>query len=389
MKVFSHSRWLLIFMTVVLAFALPMPSTATAAAALPMTVTNKSGSASPVHLYVVGVQLSTGRLGYADSSGRFHPWKLPRAGGPVAAPDVSIAGPRNGAKKRVALPRGMSGRIYFSFAKRLSFRLVPGGLVQPAPWNPSDPSHQIRFDWSEFTLDGGGLWLNSSQVDQFAAPHTVSVTSTAAKTTSAGAVKPGGFAAVVRAIKADKAFARTVVTGADGQVLRVLAPGKAVAAGLFQADYLKPAIDKAWSTYRGRALTVVPAANGPRFHGRTQGNQLVFRNAAGRVVASFAKPSSTDVWNCDGALFAPNDRVRGPIARTLCAALHRGTLATVHTQPSSAKGYYQTSPANLYSRAIHAQMRDGKAYGFAFDDVQNQESLVHAAKPRSAGIVLG
>jgi len=31
MKVFSHSRWLLIFMTVVLAFALPMPSTATAA----------------------------------------------------------------------------------------------------------------------------------------------------------------------------------------------------------------------------------------------------------------------------------------------------------------------------------------------------------------------
>ena len=385
----SRSRWLLLSVALALTLSMPARASASAAGALPLSVTNKSGSASAVHLYVIGVDLTTGRLGYADSSGRFHAWKLPRSGGPVAAPEVSISGPRNGATKRIALPRSMSGRIYFSYAKRLSFKLVPGGLVQPAPWNASDPSHAIRFDWSEFTLDGGGLWLNSSQVDQFAAPHTVSVTSTSGRTISTGAVKTGGFKAVVRALKADKAFARTVVTGSDGTVLRVLAPGKAAASGLLKDDYLKPSIDKAWSTYRSRALTVVPATNGPRYIGRTKGEQLVFSNSAGQRVASFAKPSSSDVWDCDGALFAPNDQVRGPIARTLCAALHRGTLATVHTQPGSAKNFYKTSPANKYSRAIHAQMKDGKAYGFAFDDVQNQESLVHSAKPRSAGITLG
>ena len=34
-------------------------------------------------------------------------------------------------------------------------------------------------------------------------------------------------------------------------------------------------------------------------------------------------------------------------------------------------------------------MVDGKAYGFAFDDVGGFESLVHDGDPRSAGIILG
>jgi hypothetical protein len=43
---------------------------------------------------------------------------------------------------------------------------------------------------------------------------------------------------------------------------------------------------------------------------------------------------------------------------------------------------------NQYSRKIHAQMVDGKAYGFAFDDVGTHEALVHDGNPQQAFITL-
>ena len=69
--------------------------------------------------------------------------------------------------------------------------------------------------------------------------------------------------------------------------------------------------------------------------------------------------------------------------------MQRTTLGTLDTQPSGkAADFYRGDPANCYARVIHDQMVDGKAYAFAFDDVQNQESLVHSGDPRQAGIVM-
>jgi len=116
---------------------------------------------------------------------------------------------------------------------------------------------------------------------------------------------------------------------------------------------------------------------------------MSFTDTTGKTVASFTKPSTANVWGCDGALGAPNDQVVGPIARTLCAALTRGTLGTLDTQPSGGAGdFYKNNPADTYAKVIHDNMIDGKAYAFAFDDVQNQESLVHDGDPRQAGITL-
>lgn len=50
--------------------------------------------------------------------------------------------------------------------------------------------------------------------------------------------------------------------------------------------------------------------------------------------------------------------------------------------------FYKTGPYNPYAKAVHAAMSDGKAYAFAFDDVAQQESLLHDAKPRSVTITL-
>ncbi|MEU4556889.1 beta-1,3-glucanase family protein [Actinoplanes sp. NPDC023936] len=356
---------------------------------LPLTVTNDSGRDDDVYLYVLGTDLTTGKLGYAEKSGTFTPWT---GGGavPAPAPDVSIPGPGINGSTTIQIPENLSGRIYFSFGRKLDFRVTAGGLVQPAPWAGGDPNRDILFDWSEFTLNDSGLWLNSSQVDMFAVPHVVSV-SNGTRTIRTGEVKPGGRQRVIDAITADSAFAKSVVTGSDGTVLRVLAPGKAADAGLMSPSYLDPYITSAWSAYRDRTLTVVPFTDQPgvKYLGRTSGDVLSFTDTAGKTVASFTKPSTANVWGCDGALAAPNDAVVGPIARTLCAALQRTTLGRLDTQPSgTATDFYQGELTNVYAREIHANMVDGKAYAFAFDDVQNQESLVHDGDPQAAGITL-
>ena len=59
---------------------------------LPVTVTNTSGRGEAVYLYVLGVNLSTGRLGYVNAGGTFTAWTGGRTP-PSPAPDVSIAGP--------------------------------------------------------------------------------------------------------------------------------------------------------------------------------------------------------------------------------------------------------------------------------------------------------
>src|SRR4051812_25036092 len=136
-----------------LAVALPMallavgtPAQAVGPNLLPFTVTNSTGRGDAVYLYVLGVNLSTGRLGYVNAGGGFVNWP---AGGspPTPAPDVSIGGPGNGGSTTIQVPRGVSGRVYFSLGQKLNFYLTPDGLVQPAPWAGGDSNRDILFDW--------------------------------------------------------------------------------------------------------------------------------------------------------------------------------------------------------------------------------------------------
>ena len=139
-------------------------------------------------------------------------------------------------------------------------------------FGPFPGTEHVDFD----ALNDAGLWLNSSQVDMFAVPHEVSVQGGDGRTLRTGAVKAGGRQRVIDAIRKQPGFEKTVHTGPDGTVLRVLSPGKAADAGLFSATYLDPYIAKAWQAYAGKTLTVVPFGDRPdtRFFGRTSGNVM-------------------------------------------------------------------------------------------------------------------
>ncbi|MGW2259165.1 glycoside hydrolase family 64 protein [Streptomyces sp. NPDC001780] len=365
-------------------------NTAAVPATIPITITNKSGRNDRVYLYNLGTDLATGRQGWADANGTFHPWP---AGGnpPTPAPDASIAGPANGQSLTIRLPK-FSGRVYFSYGQKLDFRLTTGGLVQPAVQNPSDPNRNILFNWTEYTLNDGGLWINSTQVDMVSAPYAVGVKLANGTTKNTGHLKPGGYNAFYNALKSQSGgWANLIQTRSDGTILRALSPGHAVGTGVLPASVMNDYINRVWTKYASSTLTVTPFKDQPntKYFGRVSGNVMNFTNGAGAVVTSFQKPDADSVFGCHKLLDAPNDAVRGPISRTLCAGYNRSTLLSNPNQPDADNAnFYKDAVTNHYARAIHAQMADGKAYAFAFDDVGNHESLVTDGNPQAAFITL-
>lgn len=356
-------------------------------ATIPLTVTNNSDRGDQVYLYVLGER--NGDMGYADASGTFHPW--PNAGStPTPAPDASIAGPARGQSKTIQLPK-LSGRVYFSYGQKMTFQVVlDGRLVQPAVQNPSDPNRNIMFNWTEYTLNDAGLWINSTQVDFFSAPYQTGLRKSTGEILHTGMLKPNGFQNVVNSLNNTSGWNNLEHTAPDGSVLRVMSPGHAIGEGRISTGVMQAYVDAVWSKYSSATLTVVPYAHEParKFFGRVSGNVMTFTNTSGAQVASFNKPSAASIFGCAGDLPAPNNDV-GAISRTLCAGLNRSTLLLGETHPGPSKAtFYQDARTNYYAKFVHQQMADGKAYAFAFDDVEAQESLVHDGNPTAAYIQL-
>ncbi|MFD3456927.1 glycoside hydrolase family 64 protein [Streptomyces sp. NPDC058691] len=359
-------------------------------ATIPLTITNNSGRSGPVYLYDLGTELSSGRQGWADANGTFHAWP---AGGnpPTPAPDASIAGPANGQSVTIRMPK-FSGRLYFSYGQKLVFKVTTGGLVQPAVQNPSDPNRDILFNWTEYTLNDAGLWINSTQVDMVSAPYAVGVRLADGSVKSTGHFKPGGYTGFFDALRARPGgWAGLIQTRSDGTVLRALSPGHGIETGALPRTIMDDYVNRVWQKYTSSTLTVTPFGDQPgtKYFGRVSGNVMNFTNSSGAVVTSFQKPDADSVFGCYKLLDAPNDLVRGPISRTLCAGFNRSTLLVNPNQPdTSAANFYQDAVTNHYARAIHDRMADGKAYAFAFDDVGNHESLVNDGNPQQAYITL-
>ncbi|MFE2497297.1 glycoside hydrolase family 64 protein [Streptomyces scopuliridis] len=366
------------------------PAEAAVPTTIPLTITNSSGRTDPVYIYNLGTLLTTGQQGWADANGTFHAW--PGGGNPpTPAPDASIAGPANGQSVTIRMPK-FSGRVYFSYGQKLDFRLTTGGLVQPAVQNPSDPNRNILFNWTEYTLNDAGLWINSTQVDMFSAPYAVGVKAPNGTTKNTGHLKPGGYNGFFDSLRSQPGgWANLIQTRSDGTVLRALSPGHGIGAGVLPASVMDDYINRVWSRYTTSTLTMTPFTDQPntKYFGRVSGNTMNFTNSAGAVVTSFQKPDADSVFGCYKLLDAPNDLVRGPISRTLCAGFNRSTLLANPNQPdTSPANFYQDGVTNHYAKKIHERMADGKAYAFAFDDVGNHESLVHDGDPQQAYITL-
>ncbi|MFI6013197.1 glycoside hydrolase family 64 protein [Streptomyces sp. NPDC051243] len=353
--------------------------TRAAAASLPLTIVNNSGSFgnANVHVYIVGNQ--DGRQVRVTPDGTLAPIAL-SDNGPDGFTDYAISLAGSG-ETRLSLPQ-MSGRIYVALGQKLRFKAVTDGngnaaLQYPAGWVASDPNYRVLHDCAEFTFNAAGMFCNTTMVDMFSVP--LSIRLTGAKDQTTGTLRAGGRAAAFAAVRQVPEFARLVVDDT-----RVIAPGHGLDAGLFAKDYLAPYIDEVWSTYTGRDLTVT--TNAGTFTGRVRGDRFTFD---GPAQVSFAKPSTRDVLFCDGNLAAPNDGTTGPVAAVLGAGFNRSTLLSHPAQPTTdAAAFYRTGLTNHYAKAMHTVTEDGKAYGFAFDDVADFASYIQDTAPTGIRLTL-
>ncbi|MFJ8538954.1 beta-1,3-glucanase family protein [Streptomyces sp. NPDC093591] len=353
--------------------------TPAAAGPLPLTVVNDSGSFgnANVHVYIVGNQ--DGRQVRVTPDGTLAPIAL-SDNGPDGFTDYAISLAGSG-ETRLSLPH-MSGRIYVSLGQKLKFKAVTDGngnaaLQYPAGWVTSDPNYPVLHDCAEFTYNAAGMFCNTTMVDMFSVP--LSIRLTGAKDQTTGRLRAGGRAAAFAAVRQVEEFARLVVDDT-----RVIAPGHGLDAGLFARDYFAPYIDEVWSTYTGRDLTVT--TNAGTFTGRVRGGRFTFD---GPAQVSFAKPSTRDVLFCDGSLAAPNDGTTGPVAAVLGAGFNRSTLISHPAQPTTdAAAFYRTALTNHYAKAMHTATEDGKAYGFAFDDVADFASYIQDTAPTGITLTL-
>ncbi|MDC0771555.1 glycoside hydrolase family 64 protein [Streptomyces sp. HD] len=350
-----------------------------AADSLPLTIVNDSGSFdnANVHVYVVGNQ--GGRQVRVKPDGTLAPIAL-SDNGADGFTDYAISLADSG-ETRLSLPQ-MSGRIYVALGQKLKFKAVADGngnaaLQYPAGWVTSDPNYPVVHDCAEFTFNSAGMFCNTTMVDMFSVPMSIRLTG--AKDQTTGTLRSGGRAAAFAAVRQAGEFARLVVDDT-----RIIAPGHGLDAGLFAKDYLAPYIDEVWSTYTGRDLTVT--TNAGTFTGRVRGDRFTFD---GPAQVSFAKPSTRDVLFCDGTLAAPNDGTTGPVAAVLGAGFNRSTLLSHPAQPTTDPAtFYRNDLTNHYAKAMHTVAEDGKAYGFAFDDVADFASYIQDTAPTGIRLTL-
>lgn len=350
-----------------------------AAGSLPLTIVNNSGSFdnASVHVYVVGNQ--DGQQVRVTQDGTLAPISL-ADNGADGFTDYALTLSGSG-ETRLSLPH-MSGRIYVSLGEKLKFKAVADGngnaaLQYPAGWVTSDPNYAVLHDCAEFTYNSAGMFCNTTMVDMFSVPMSIRLNGAKEQTT--GTVRDGGRAAAFTAVKSIEDFAPLVVDD-----VRIIAPGHGLDAGLFAKDYFAPYIDEVWSTYTGKDLTVT--TNAGAFTGRVRADKFTFD---GPAAVSFSEPSTRDVLFCDGNLAAPNDGTTGPVAAVLGAGFNRSTLLSNPAQPTtSAADFYRTDLTNHYAKAVHAATEDGKAYGFAFDDVADFASYIQDTAPTAIRLTL-
>ncbi|WP_167159442.1 glycoside hydrolase family 64 protein [Streptomyces sp. MBT27] len=304
---------------------------------------------------------STAHINHLDANAPGH---LSKHG--VNYPNMSFTLARAGG--RVPSPSSIrGGRIYLSLGSPLYIPVSPDdqGWGGPDPNNPSDPNNDVYYDWYEYTFVNGQAAYggNTTQVDQFGFPMTSRL-----RQTSSGYDTTRGISRT----RAQVMSAYAAGVGAAFKPLqssyRIIAPRSAAG---FPADYLTSTVDQTWSYYASHPFTL--SSPGETFSGRVAGDTLTFtRNGAGPF--TLHKPTSREVMACSGALASGSDEEKR-LGAEFCAAFNRGVAQDTSLWHTPSAYYRGTAPRNDYAAFFHTVGLDGRAYGFPYDDINDQSSV--------------
>ena len=287
-----------------------------------------------------------------------------------------------------------SGRGYLSIGGALDIAIWTTGYVGPAFMIDSN---ETLFDFFEFFFDPSGTAncnADLSPLDWIGIPTSLEITD--AKGATAG---PVGFnvtrGTLFSDFSSDATFKDLIITNATDNPVRILAPGHGIANGLFSASYLDTYIDTVWTHYAqsANALTLnASPVNGDIYTGAVNtSNAFVFTDTSGAVASTISKPTTQDVFLCNGAFNGTGSgtafQIDANIKNQVVSALNRGILplASGGTLCDSANFYVATSDNgglyNGFSHKLHQNSYGGLCYGFAYDDQCDQSSDLSVNNP--------
>jgi beta-galactosidase len=184
--------------------------------------------------------------------------------------------------------------------------------------------------------------------------------------------------------------------------LRILSPAETTFnAGGTNGNYFDSYIASAWAQFSATPLTLT--LNGRQFSGIASGSTINFTEvnpAAANVGETFVvhQPSTQDVLECAGTMATgvagstpqqqDENAIQLQLENQICAATNRGVLLNP-TNWAKASTYYPSSPANFYSWFWHQHSVSGLAYGFSYDDNNNQSTTITTQQPEHMAFGIG
>ena len=306
---------------------------------------------------------------------------------------------------QLILPPISSGRIYISEGSPLYMSVVAGanggnnGYAGPNPLNNTDPNVNVHYDWYEFNYaSNGGIFINTTQVNQFGLPLLLDVWG--AKETFH--MQVGINESIANLDQEYISQTPTVFHTPAPTNLRILSPAETTfGAGQANGNYFDDTLASAWAQYSSSPVTAT--VNGRQFNGTASGSTLTFTEvnpAAANVGETFVVqlPSTQDVLLCAGTMASgvagssaqqqDENAIQLQLENQICSATNRGVLLTTANW-ANASAYYQASPANFYSQFWHQHSVSGLAYGFSYDDNNNQSTTITTQQPEHMAFGIG
>ena len=309
------------------------------------------------------------------------------------------------ANHQLKLPPITSGRIYVSEGSPLYMSIVAGangnnGYAGPNPQNNTDPNINVHYDWYEFNYAAnGGIFINTTQVNQFGLPLLLDVWG--ANETYHMQV---GINESIASLDQEYASQTPAAFHTPApSTLRILSPAEtSFNAGGANGHYFDNYIAGAWSQYASSPLVLI--VNGRQFSGKASGATLTFTElnpAAANVGETFVvqQPSTQDILLCAGTMASgvagssplqqDENAIQLQLENQICAATNRGVLLDTANWANASSYYPSSSPANFYAWFWHQHSVGGLAYGFSYDDNNNQSTTITTQQPEHMAFGIG
>jgi hypothetical protein len=304
-----------------------------------MNGTNGAYADNQIYWGILGQNPANGNAwSYLDINGNLQPISsaLNNASGHLTKNGVNYANIYStiSQKQWISIPKINAARLYIGAGTPVYIQTFDTGFAGPNIDNPTDPNSNVYFDFTEFTIDSGGYHGNTTRVDQF------------------------GFPLQHRLINQSGSFDQTV--GEYEWKTR---------SGLFsQFQGEVPSQFTSLATSQAPYRIVAP------IHGSFAAGQ-----PNGNYFSSYSSISTQDILLGTGGAADPNT----------CAALNRHVFTLPQADWSIPADYYLAAPANYYAWFWHRHCINELAYGFAYDDVNQQAAYLTVASPKGLIIRVG